>query len=127
MGEFTWLEWSDKIPKRQMTSDQAMVLFSSYTLSVVNDKLYFFYNDHPKNLTYDGEGNVAAFRSIYKCTVVQLGFDMNGNKTKKIIKSDDGESIMLYPSISNQCLETDIILLTRGNEHHQFIKVEVEK
>jgi len=121
------VEWSDKIPIKHMVSNQVMVLFSSYTLSVVNDKLYFFYNDHPKNNTYDGEGKVKTFSSLYNCNIVQLCFDMNGNKTKKIIKSDDGESIMLHPSISNQCLETDIILLTRGYQHHQFIKVEMEK
>jgi hypothetical protein len=62
------IEWTEKIPKRQRTTNDGG-FFSSYALSVVKDKLYFVFNDHPKNLFYKaGQTHTFYYKQILKAT-----------------------------------------------------------
>lgn len=46
------IEWTARIPKRQVTVDDNGY-FSSYAMAIVRDRIYFVYNDNPRNLEED--------------------------------------------------------------------------
>jgi len=51
-------EWTKKIAKRQPSSNDGG-FFSSYSLSIVKDKMYFVFNDSPKNLITSVKENIS--------------------------------------------------------------------
>jgi hypothetical protein len=52
--------WAKKILKDQQSADDAGFYFS-YSVSMINNNLYFIYNDHIKNVAYKGQGKVERF------------------------------------------------------------------
>jgi hypothetical protein len=76
------IEWGTKIPKRQMTTNDGGY-FSSYLMVVLKDKLYFIFNDCPKNLNVQKEGKYCFFNAFNESVAVLVELDGAGNYSKE--------------------------------------------
>ncbi|MEN0004454.1 MAG: hypothetical protein AAF798_09930 [Bacteroidota bacterium] len=67
------IEWATRIPKRQETVNDGGY-YSSYAMSIVRDKIYFIFNDNPRNFNpdsnrlynYNGKSSVIALVELRK-------------------------------------------------------------
>lgn len=116
------IEWAEKIPKRQYTVDDGG-FYSSFALSVVKDKLYFVFNDHPNNLSYNGEGEPATFNKGRRSIVVLVELDSEGNQTREALFSLKKAEILMLPKICKQISENEMLLFDQRKKIHRFAKI----
>ncbi|MBI9053411.1 MAG: hypothetical protein JEY96_06305 [Bacteroidales bacterium] len=116
------IEWATKIPKRQRTVDDGG-FYSSYAHSVVNDKLYFVFNDNPENLSYDGVGTPAIFTKGRNSIVVLVELNSKGDYTRETLFSTKDEEIFTRPKVCEQISEKEMILYGQKKRTHRFAKI----
>lgn len=91
------IEWVKKIPKLQHSVND-YGYYSSYTLDYVNNKLYFMYNDNPKNLKVDAS---KVKNGITKKMVTVLAtLDSKGNLSRDVMFSAKDAKIFTRPKVS---------------------------
>ena len=73
--------WKGFIPKHQKTANDGGA-FSSYALTVVDDKMCFIFNDHALNLKKWPKGVVHDYDKSWDSYLVMVTIDAQGNKTK---------------------------------------------
>ena len=116
------IEWVKKIPKRQHTAnDQGF--YSSYALSVVKDKLYFVFNDHPKNLYYTGSGKLFNFNKGPESLVVLATLDSQGKLTREGLFFAKQADILTRPLVCEQVSENEMVLFGQRKKTHRFAKL----
>ena len=116
------LEWTEKIPKKQRTlNDNGF--YSSYALSVVGDKLYFVFNDHPKNLFYKGSGKVHYFNKNREALVVLVEVDKEGKQTREALFSAKRSETLTRPLVCEQIATDELVLFCQRKKAHQFARV----
>lgn len=115
------IAWANKVPKRQVSVDDGGY-FSSYAMSVVRDKIYIVYNDHPKNaneldpqriLNYNGRNSVV--------TMAILGAD--GSFDKYALFSNQDASIITRPKVARQISRNEMIIYGERNKMYRFGKL----
>lgn len=116
------IEWTEKIPKRQLTAGDGG-FFSSFVYSVVKDKIYFVFNDHPKNLFYRGKGRLANFDKSKQSLVVLVELDSNGNQTREALFSSKEADILTRPRVCEQVSEKELVLFGERKTTHRFAKI----
>lgn len=91
------LKWVRQIPKTQVTAND-YGFYSSYSFNVKNEKLYFLYNDHPKNYTkpkkYPRNGITK------KMIAVLASIDKDGNLERNTLFTTNEEKVYTRPKIS---------------------------
>ena len=122
MGADGNIVWTEKIPKRQVSVNDGG-FFSSYTITVVNDKMYFVFNDNPKNLEYTGEGKIYNFNRGRESLVVLVELDKNGNQTREAIFSAKEAEVLIRPKVCEQISNTELILFGQKKKAHKFARV----
>ncbi len=116
------IEWTEKIAKKQITSNDNGY-FSSYTLAVVDDKLYFVFNDHPKNLFYNGSGKVYNMKRGKESLVVLVSMDMNGAQEREALFTKGETEIWTRPKVCDQISEDEMILFGENKKTHRFARL----
>ncbi|NOQ25811.1 MAG: hypothetical protein GQ564_10660 [Bacteroidales bacterium] len=116
------IEWTEKIPKRQKTANDGG-FYSSYAMSVVKDKLYFVFNDHPENLTYKGEGKLYNFIKSKESLIVLVELDSNGKQTREALFSAREADILTRPKVCKQISKKEMILFGQRRKAHRFAKI----
>jgi hypothetical protein len=116
------IDWTEKIPKRQSTSNDHG-FFSSYALSVVKDKLYFIFNDNPKNLFYKGEGKLYDFIGRKNSLIVMVELDSQGNQTREALFTAREADILTRPKVCEQILPSEMVIYGQRKKSHRFAKV----
>lgn len=118
------VEWAHQIPKRQRTQNDGGY-FSSYTMAVVEeeDKIYFIFNDHPKNLIAK-QGQVYNMRLAGRdAIVVMVEMDSQGHQTRKpLFKSDDAR-VIIRPKVSEQVGPQEVVLFGQRRKKQRFSKI----
>jgi len=117
------IEWNVKIPKRQVSTNDGGP-FSSYVLNIVDDKMYFIFNDHPKNLFYKGNGKLYYFNGRSKeslVVLVELGLD--GEFEKEALFSKEDAEVMTRPLLCKQISDREMILYGTTRKTGRFAKI----
>lgn len=115
------IEWTQKVPKVQVTSNDNG-FYSSYVTSVVKDKIYFVFNDHPKNITEPSE-TTYAFRGWKNSMVVLVEVDAKGNMTKQPLFSAKDAEVITRPKVCEQVSKKEMILFGQKRKQQQFAKI----
>lgn len=117
------IEWATKIPKRQVTSNDGG-FYSSYTLAVVDDKLYFVFNDNGKNLFYKGGSDkLYNFTKNKESLVTLVEVDSNGNQSREALFSVRDADILMRPKVSEQVQENELILFGQRKKVQKFARL----
>ncbi len=118
------IEWVKKIPKRQVTTNDGG-FYSSYVMSITNDKLYFIFNDNPKNLlesTTDSK-KFATFSNQKGSVAVLVEVDKDGNyKKEPLFKTVDAE-VMIRPKVCEQISSNEMILFGQRKKAERFARL----
>lgn len=115
------IEWTEKIAKRQHTTNDNG-FFSSYALSIVGDKLYFFFNDNPKNLEYTGSGKVYGMIGK-KSVVTMVTLDSEGKQERESLFSMKDAEIMTRPKVCEQISPNEMILFGQRKKKQRFARI----
>jgi hypothetical protein len=116
------IEWTEKIGKIQATTNDHG-FFSSYALSVVKDKLYFVFNDNPKNLFYTGEGKLYNFIRNKESLVVLVTIDSEGNQKREALFSMREADILTRPKVCEQISATEMVVFGQRKKSHRLGKI----
>jgi len=120
------IEWTEKIPKRQITSNDGG-FYSSYATAVVDDNLYFVYNDHAENLSPVAlnTGKIKNFTSNRKNSVVTIvKMDTDGRFTRNALFKNREAEIMTRPKVCKQINDNEMIVFGQRKSTHRFAKVK---
>lgn len=115
------LQWKSKIPKRQVTQNDGG-MYSSYTMAVVGDKLYFIFNDNPKNL-FLPEGEAPYNFGGKEIAVVLVEVDNVGKVTRELLFTTERGDAFVRPSLSEQTGDKEVILFSQKTKIFQYSKV----
>jgi len=116
------IEWTQKIAKRQHSVNDGGY-FSSYALMVYKDKLYFFFNDNPRNLSYTGSGKVY-YMPFKKSVVTMVEVNGRGDITRESLFSMKEAEVMTRPKVCEQISPDKMILFGQYKKMHRFTEVQ---
>jgi hypothetical protein len=116
------IAWARKIPKHQ-TSVNDGGFFSSYTLSVINNKLYFLFNDSPKNLDNAPGDRTVNFSGRSNSVVVLVRLDKEGNLDKAPLFTAKDADVITRPKVCEQVSANEVILYGQKKSNHKFARV----
>jgi hypothetical protein len=116
------IDWTEKIPKRQATINDGG-FFSSYAMSVIGNKLYFVFNDNPKNLFYKGSGKLYNFNNSKGSLIVLVELNMEGKQTREALFSAKEAGILTRPKVCEQISSKEMVLFGQRKSTHQFVKI----
>lgn len=118
--------WTEKIAKRQHTVNDNGY-YSSYVLSVVDDRLFFIFNDHPKNLLELKGNKLSNFRGGKNSMVVLVEVDSDGRQVKEALYSTKDEATFTRPKVCKQINNNELILFAIRRKSNKFGLVEFQK
>lgn len=114
------IAWATKIPKRQVDGTGA---FSSYAMTISKGKIYFVYNDHPKNLTRTNYRKIKNFNG--KRSIVTLAtLSPDGSYKKTALVNNRDERIITRPRIARQVNRDELILFGTYRKRYKFGSVK---
>jgi hypothetical protein len=118
------IQWASRIPKRQISVNDGGI-FSSYSMSTVADKLYFVYNEDPRNLDARNKKYVADTPD--KNSVVVLA-EINRTGQVKIapLFGNRNEGIITRPKICRQISKFEMAIYGESGRSYRFGTVEFE-
>ena len=112
------IAWSARIPKRQ-TSVNDFGTYSSYGMSIVADKLYFVYNDDPKNL--DPRAKRIATETPDKYSVVTIAeVNRDGQVRRSPLFQNKENGVVVRPKISKQVGRRDLAIYGENGRRYKF-------
>ncbi len=114
------IEWATKIPKSQKASiDQAH--FASYGLMITDQKLYFIYNDHRKNIEEQRVNRLRNFSLDDRTGIVAIAsVDPSGKvEREKLMPNADLETLT-RPRLCTQISPNEMFLIGRNRRNIQF-------
>jgi len=118
------IEWNSKIPKRQSSFDDQGI-YSSYSAAVVKDKIYFIYNDNPRNLFHENDKQDKYYSMVLNrdmITTLAL-VDRSGKVKKAKLFSADDANVYLRPKVCQQISSNEILLYGVKNRANRFGKI----
>ena len=114
------IEWATRIPKRQIDGSGA---FSSYAMTISKGKIYFVYNDHPKNLDRTDFRRIKNFNG--KRSVVNLAvLSPDGSYKKSPLFNNRDERILMQPKIAQQVSTDEMIIFGMFKRRYKFGRVK---
>jgi hypothetical protein len=114
------IEWASKVIKRQHSTNDGG-FYSSYVMAVVENKIYFVFNDNIDNLLFPNEKmkNFAP-GSSKKSAVTLCELDPLGNVTKEMLFSGPETGVILIPKLSEQISENEIFIYCKRMKKNKF-------
>ncbi len=116
------IDWAKKIPKCQESIDDGGT-YSSYTMGYLEDKLFFIFNDNPKNLLNKGNGKLSNYSPNRESVVVLVALDNEGNQSKEALYKMKRSDILIRPKLSEQISDSEMILYGKKGKMQQFTKL----
>jgi len=116
------LLWKTKIPKRQHTTNDGG-MWSSYAMAVVGDKLFFIFNDNPKNLFLGKDEAPYSFAGSRDLAVVLVEVDAEGKATKELLFTTERGDAMVRPKIAEQTGENEMVICSQRSKIFQYSKL----
>lgn len=113
------IEWATRIPKRQIDGSGA---FSSYAMTISKGKIYFMYNDHPKNINRTDFRRIRNFNG--RRSVVTLAvLSPDGSYKKYPLFSNRDERILMQPKIAQQVSADEMVIFGLFKRRYKFGRV----
>lgn len=112
------IEWSARIPKRQMSRNDGGV-YSSYAMSTVADKLYFIYNEDPRNLDPNRKKIYTDEPDKYS-VVVLAQIDRAGKVKKAPLFQNKEEGVITRPKICRQIGRYNMAIYGEQGRNYKF-------
>lgn len=103
------IAWAQKIPKYQMSRNDGGY-YSSFAFAVSGDKMYFMFNDNPRNLSDPNSNNYRFMQNPKKSVAILVTMDSNGNQNRQAMFSNKDLRIILRPKLFMQINEHRMIL-----------------
>jgi len=122
-GDIAWME---KIPKRQHSINDGGY-FSSYALMQTPERLYFVFNDNPKNLRPNDEGKYYNFKLGKESTVVLVSMENNGRYVKEAIFPPGISSVHTRPKVCEQMDGQRFVMFRERGKKEQFCELKFRK
>jgi chemotaxis receptor (MCP) glutamine deamidase CheD len=119
-GEFIWTE---KIAKQQYSIDDSGYR-ASYLLSVSDNKMYFIFNDHKKNIFEPQQGLTRNYTLGKDGAVALVTMDTNGKQTRKSLFDIKSMETTIIFKESEQVNDSESILVGLGRKSKQFVSVK---
>jgi len=113
------IEWAEKIAKHQHTMND-YGFYSSYALAVVNDKLYFIFNDNPKNIYYKSVGKPQRFTKGKNSIVMVIEMDADGNQSRSALYRVNDDAVLTRPKVCEQIAKNEMIIFSQKRKHQRF-------
>lgn len=114
--------WTEKIPKRQHTINDNGY-YSSYVRAYVGNKLFFVYNDNPKNMFYKDGDKLYYYNKSKKSVVSLVELDEDGKQTKELLLTREDSGVMVRPYASEQISGDELLLFGDKKKKNQFFKL----
>jgi len=116
------IEWAKKIPKAQESVNDGGT-YSSYAMSVFGDKLFFVFNDNPKNLVNTGDGNLKNYNPNRESIVALVAMDGEGKFKKEALYKMKRSDVLIRPKLSKQISDDEMIIFGKKGKMQQFTKM----
>lgn len=114
--------WKTKIAKRQHTLNDDGV-WSSYSMAVVGDKLFFIFNDNPKNLFLPADETPYRFSASKDLAVVLVEVDNTGKATREMLFTTERGDAMVQPRLAEQTAEKEVVICSQRSKIFQYSKL----
>jgi len=119
------VEWREKIAKRQeSTNDEGRYL--SYAVQLVNDELYFVFNDDPRNLDYDGEGKINRYARQNNDVINLVHVTSSGKQSRHLLYSLQDAKVIARPRIHSQISEDLMVIYCELLRKERFLTLSFE-
>jgi hypothetical protein len=112
------IDWAARIPKRQLSSNDGG-LFSSYAMSIVADKLYFTYNEDPRNLDPRNKRTYTEEPDKYS-VVVLAEINRQGEVRRTPLFQNKEEGITSRPKICRQIGRNKMAIYGERGRSYRF-------
>jgi hypothetical protein len=117
------IEWVERIPKLQYSTNDGGY-YSSYVLTVVNDRLLFVFNDDPRNAFYKGVGRPETYRRGENGAVLLVEIDTEGNQERHTLVAPRGRSVAITrPKVCEQVNSNELVIFAEAGKKTQFARV----
>jgi hypothetical protein len=94
-------------------------------MAIANDRICFFFNDHPVNVNYKGIGRPDDYR--WKESVVILAtLNQQGQQTRQPVFALNGGEVLTRPKVCEQISSNEMILFGQRKNKQQFARVTFE-
>ena len=112
------IAWTTRVPKRQISVNDGG-MYSSYSMSIVADKLYFAYNENPKNLDPKRDKTVAETPDKYSVvTLAEVARD--GSLKRYPMFSNRDKGVVTRPKICRQVGRRDMAVYGESGRAYRF-------
>ncbi|MCX6312259.1 MAG: hypothetical protein NT084_11575 [Bacteroidetes bacterium] len=115
--------WKTRIPKRQCTANDGGY-YSSYNFSIIGDKIYFIFNDNPKNLFLKGAEQPFPFTGSKELAVVLVEVNSDGQATRELLLTTEKGDLIVRPKMCMQTGAKEVFICSQISKVYQFGKVE---
>jgi len=116
------IAWAKKIPKKQVSTNDGG-FYSSYAVSITKDKLYFIFNDNPKNLnnTTDKLNNYRPGNK--ESLTVLVSVDGNGEIEKEALFNVTEAETIIRPKVCEQTNPNEMIIYGQKGKMQRLAKI----
>ena len=110
------IQWVSRVPKKQHTVNDGAA-YSSYSVSVMQDKIYLIYNDHVKNISKEDPKKFKQMRKPQKAVTMLVAMDNTGKFERKALFPARDHKTIVRPSFYLQGDDNVIIYAETGREY----------
>ncbi len=119
------IEWAKKIPKRQVTTNDGG-FYSSYVMSLSEDKLYFVFNENIRNIKDVKPGKLYNFSRGKDGVVALVTMNSSGDFKKEILFKTKESNIITRPKVCKQLFNNELLIFGQRGKIQKFAKVTFE-
>jgi hypothetical protein len=116
------IEWNKKISKKQYSVND-YGYFSSYALNYLNNNVYIYFNDHPKNNnSKNREQNLRYMNFPQRSVITEVVVTETGMVSYKELKNEKN-NLILRPKLSYKTHNNKLIMLMEKSKFYGLIKL----
>ena len=117
------IQWARKIPKRQRSKNDGG-RYSSYSMSVAKGKMFFIFNDNPKNLHKQSHDlKIHNFSKGKESVVVLVSVNGQGEVKKEPLFQIKDTKTITKPNVCEQITRDQIIIYSEKNRKATFARL----
>lgn len=117
------IEWNARVPKRQVDSRGGYYL--SYALAVKGEKLYFLYNENPKNLQVT-DPRLLKFVNIPKSVAVLAEVNSKGEVSRDaLFSAKELNKVYMRPNMCHQINASEMIIFAINGKNNMWGKLKL--
>jgi hypothetical protein len=116
------IEWAQKIPKIQVTAEDGG-FYSSYAMTVKDDKLYIIFNDSKDNYSLKPGASYKNFEMGKDAIVTMVTVDKSGNTKREALFGHEDVEIITRPKVCEQISANEMLIYGQKKKTHQFAKL----